>query len=87
MGIIQVQMSLCKGYRVAHFYRQSVEFERYFKLMKVYGFTGPISMHFEYDLGGAQGGKRKLNIPPKKVVDAMAKDLKMMKQLIKESEL
>jgi len=37
-------------------------------------FRGPVSMHFEYPLGGAEHGARELSISPEQVKTAMKKD-------------
>jgi sugar phosphate isomerase/epimerase len=61
-----------------------VDFPAYFKLVKKYGITGPISMHFEYPLGGADHGDRQLSIDKNEVLDAMRRDLTILRGWIKE---
>lgn len=58
-----------------------VDFISYFKLLKKYHINVPISMHCEYDLGGAEKGNRKISVYPQVVFDAMTKDLKTIQQL------
>jgi len=56
-----------------------VDFPAYFKLVKQAGVTGPLSLHFEYELGGANKGARSLSIPAEKVLKAMQRDLSVLK--------
>ena len=64
-----------------------VDFKRYFKVVKKSGFSGPITVHYEYPLGGANKGKRKLTIPPKDVLSAIRKDLKQLKEWLNQAEI
>ena len=59
-----------------------VQFDKYFPMVKASGFRGPLQVHYEYDLGGADKGKSKITIEPKKVFAAMRKDLVALKSLI-----
>lgn len=53
-----------------------VDFVAYFKLLKEYGINVPVSMHFEYDLGGAEHGDYKLgNMDRQQIVNIMKKDV------------
>lgn len=56
-----------------------VDFKRYFSILKKYNINVPISLHFEYDLGGAEHGKRHLTINKKEVFASMKKDLQFLK--------
>jgi L-ribulose-5-phosphate 3-epimerase len=62
-----------------------VDFVKYFGLLKKYKINAPISLHCEYDLGGAEKGNRKISVYPQVVFDAMSKDLKKIQQLWIES--
>jgi sugar phosphate isomerase/epimerase len=62
-----------------------VDFKNYFKLLKKYRINVPISLHCEYDLGGAEKGNRKISVYPQVVFDAMTKDLKTIQQLWEEA--
>lgn len=62
-----------------------VDFRRYFKLLKSYGLKPPVSLHLEYDLGGAEKGKSKITVDKKVVFDAMRQDLATVKQLWREA--
>lgn len=57
-----------------------VDFPRYFSLLKKYQLNVPVSMHFEYDLGGAEKGKSKLTISQKDVFAKMRKDLQYLRE-------
>lgn len=56
-----------------------VNFKKYFELMKGYKYNGPVSVHYEYPLGGAEAGSDKLTIEKEKVIEAMQKDLITLK--------
>lgn len=65
----------------------TVEFGRYFQLVKQYGIRGPISLHFEYDLGGAESGSRTPKMPNTQIFTAMQRDVQTLKRLLDEAEL
>lgn len=56
-----------------------VDFARYFALVEQYDIAGPISVHYEYPLGGAEHGERQLTIAEKQVTAALERDLKTLK--------
>ncbi|WP_308993342.1 TIM barrel protein [Mariniflexile litorale] len=58
-----------------------VDFNKYFKLLKKHNLKPPVSLHLEYDLGGAEQGDREISVDKKVVFDAMKCDLKKVKQL------
>ncbi len=58
-----------------------VDFDTYFKLLKKHNLNPPVSLHLEYDLGGAQKGKRELTVEKSVVYDAMRKDLEKIQTL------
>jgi L-ribulose-5-phosphate 3-epimerase len=64
-----------------------VDYKTYFKLLKEYGFRGPISLHYEYPLGGADQGAKEITIPKGEVLAAMKKDITLLKQWLKEAAL
>jgi len=55
-----------------------VEFKRLFQMFREYGIHPIVSLHYEYDLGGADKGAGELKWPKEKVFDAMRKDLKFL---------
>ena len=60
-----------------------VDFPKYFKLLKLYGLNPPVSLHLEYNLGGAEKGKTSIAIDKKIVFDAMKSDLLAVRKLWK----
>ena len=60
----------------------AVDFRSYFELLKKLGVDAPVSIHFEYPLGGADHGHRELTIPGEQVIEAMAKDLKYLRSVM-----
>ncbi|MBU3027603.1 sugar phosphate isomerase/epimerase family protein [Zobellia galactanivorans] len=63
-----------------------VDFGRYFSLLKKYGINVPISLHLEYDLGGAEHGARQISIDKKVVYAMMKKDLTFLRKAWKAAE-
>jgi L-ribulose-5-phosphate 3-epimerase len=64
-----------------------VDFKKYFSLLRQYGFSGPMSQHFEYPLGGAEKGKRELSVDRNVVLTAMKKDLMKLRALLTEANV
>ncbi|MEN3324441.1 TIM barrel protein [Mariniflexile soesokkakense] len=62
-----------------------VDFDKYFKLLKHYNLKPPVSLHLEYDLGGAEKGNTEISIDKKVVFDAMKNDLKKVQKLWKQA--
>ena len=62
-----------------------VDFKKYFGLLKSYQIKVPVSLHLEYDLGGAEHGKREISVQPEFVYNAMKRDLEKIQQLWKEA--
>lgn len=58
-----------------------VDFKRYFGILKDHKIDVPVSLHFEYDLGGAQWGRSEISIDREKVFEAMSRDLATTKRL------
>jgi sugar phosphate isomerase/epimerase len=56
-----------------------VRFPQFFAMLAQSGFSGPLQLHFEYALGGADGGKTKLSIPREQVFSAMKRDLQQLR--------
>lgn len=52
-----------------------VDFDRYFSLLKKYQINVPVSLHLEYDLGGAEHGATKITMNKRDVFRQMKKDL------------
>lgn len=64
-----------------------VDFKTFFALLKEHRVSIPLSIHYEYPLGGAEHGDRKLSISKEDVLAAMKKDLLSLKNYIKEAQL
>ncbi len=62
-----------------------VDFKKFFRMLKDYQIKVPVSMHCEYDLGGAEKGNRKISVYPRVIFDAMKKDLNKIQELWREA--
>ncbi|MEQ6118389.1 TIM barrel protein [Reichenbachiella sp. MALMAid0571] len=62
-----------------------VDFKTYFGLLKKYEINVPVSLHFEYPLGGAEHGKSTITVNESVVFDAMRRDLKKVRELWDEA--
>ncbi|MCP4256614.1 MAG: TIM barrel protein [Planctomycetes bacterium] len=65
----------------------AVDFVSYLQLLKKLSVTGPITVHCEYDLGGANHGATKLTIEKEKVLTAIRRDLEFLKLRLREEAL
>ncbi len=52
-----------------------VKLDQFFGFVQAMDFDGPIQVHYEYPLGGANSGQRTITIPREEVFAAMKKDL------------
>lgn len=57
-----------------------VDFKKYFSILKKHKINVPVSLHVEYDLGGAEKGKSEITIPKKEVLGRIQKDLFFLKE-------
>lgn len=64
-----------------------IDFDQYFGLLKKHDMRVPLSLHFEYPMGGAENGDMKLTVPEKEVITTMQKDLHTLKTLLKKHDL
>lgn len=62
-----------------------VDFKKFFRMLKDYHINVPVSLHCEYDLGGAEKGNRQITVDPQVVFDAMKKDLGKIQELWREA--
>jgi len=58
----------------------TVDFEEYFRLIKEYKLAYNITLHMEYELGGAENGEHTLKISSKTFLDALSYDLDFIKK-------
>ena len=58
-----------------------VDFGAYFRWLKEHRINVPASLHCEYDLGGAEHGRREIKIAPQKVLTAMKQDLDRIREM------
>ena len=64
-----------------------VDFRKFFSLLKEYKLEVPVSLHYEYPLGGAENGASKLTIEREDVISAMKKDLSTLKTHLQDAGL
>jgi sugar phosphate isomerase/epimerase len=60
-----------------------VQFDQFFATLKRVGFSGPMQIHYEYPLGGAEAGNRQITIPKEQVIAAMKRDAIKLRDLWK----
>ncbi|GAB3175810.1 sugar phosphate isomerase/epimerase family protein [Telluribacter humicola] len=58
-----------------------VDYKNYFRLLKQYGVQVPISLHYEYDLGGAEHGSKTPSVDREVIYTAMKRDLNKLKEM------
>jgi L-ribulose-5-phosphate 3-epimerase len=61
-----------------------IDFKKYFALLKQYNVSVPVSLHYEYDLGGAENGAFTITMSRDKVLAAMRKDILAFRKMIQE---
>jgi hypothetical protein len=64
-----------------------VHFPEFFKMVKASGFNGPLQIHYEYPLGGAQNGKTELTMPQAEIFAAMKRDVVKVRSYLKDANL
>ncbi len=64
-----------------------VDFKRYFGFVKQYGINVPLSLHYEYPLGGAENGASKITMNRDEVLSKMKKDLVTLKSYLTAASL
>ena len=62
-----------------------VDFVGYFKLLRQWNIHPVVSLHAEYELGGANKGERELKISKRQVYKALKKDLQTLRDLWQKS--
>jgi sugar phosphate isomerase/epimerase len=56
-----------------------VRFAEFLAMVRAATFSGPVQLHFEYPLGGANDGARALSVPDEVVFSAMKRDLRQLR--------
>ncbi len=64
-----------------------VNFKEFFALVKEARFAGPVQMHFEYPLGGAEKGNRTASMEKSAIVEIMRRDLLTLRGWLREAQL
>ncbi len=64
-----------------------VRFDSFFEIVKTNGFAGPVQLHFEYPMGGAENGKRTLTLPREQVLGMMQADLNAVRTSMSKAGL
>jgi sugar phosphate isomerase/epimerase len=64
-----------------------VRFPTFVSLLAKTAFNGPVQLHYEYPLGGAEAGKRKITIDRQRVFSAMRRDLHQLRTYLSEAGL
>jgi sugar phosphate isomerase/epimerase len=64
-----------------------IDYPKYFALLKKYGIRCPLSIHFEYPLGGAESGSRDITMKKEDIFAALTADLKTLKTWLREAGL
>jgi L-ribulose-5-phosphate 3-epimerase len=62
-----------------------IDFNRYFRMLKDAGMNYPISLHCEYDLGGAEKGKKDPTMPKEEILAAIKRDVDTVKRIWAEA--
>ncbi len=62
-----------------------VDFKRYFGMLKNTGMNYPVSLHCEYDLGGAEKGRKNPTMPKEEILAAIKQDLDTTNRIWEEA--
>jgi len=57
-----------------------VDFDKYFKMYKSFEIEAPVSIHYEYDLGGAEHGDKNPKMSRNEIFSWLEKDINYLKQ-------
>ena len=64
-----------------------VNFDTYFKLYKSLNIKAPVTIHYEYDLGGAEHGKTNPTMSRDEIYAWLGKDITFLKKYFKKFDL
>jgi L-ribulose-5-phosphate 3-epimerase len=65
--------------------RGMVDFKSYFKMLKAFNIQVPVSLHYEYSMGGAEHGASNISTDKQIVFAHMKRDLMKLQQLWQEA--
>lgn len=57
----------------------------YFQMLKKHGTSGPLSLHCEYALGGAERGLAEITIDRNIIINSIKKDLELLRRILNEN--
>jgi hypothetical protein len=64
-----------------------VDFKTYFGLYKSFNIEAPVSIHYEYDLGGAEHGNKNPSMSLAEIKSWLKKDLAFLRNQFEKFEL
>jgi L-ribulose-5-phosphate 3-epimerase len=64
-----------------------VDYKKFFALVKKVNISCPLSLHYEYPLGGAEKGSKTVSLKKEEILETIGKDLKTLKIMLKVAEL
>lgn len=64
-----------------------VDFPKFFEMLAALKFRGPLQVHYEYPLGGADAGKRALTVRQEEVFTVMRRDLERLRAWLRAAGL
>ena len=64
-----------------------VHLPQFFGMVRAANFTGPMQLHFEYPMGGADQGKKTITIPQQEVFSSMKRDLGKLHGYMEQAKL
>lgn len=64
-----------------------VDWKTYLSEYRNLGISAPVSIHYEYDLGGAENGRNSTTMPLSEIKIKLQRDLKVLKDLFNQYEL
>jgi sugar phosphate isomerase/epimerase len=64
-----------------------IDYKRYLGLIKEYNIAGPFSLHFEYDLGGAESGAKTTTMKPEEIFSKLKQDVVTFRNWIRNAGL
>lgn len=61
----------------------TVDLDGYARLLRQHAISGPVTIHLEYPLGGAEHGHREITVPKATVIEAMRSDLTHLRKVLR----